>query len=112
MATSGVPYYWQIDQVSIAQARYPLWQRTRFVPLGTHPHYSGTCRRRREVKPTLPPQKQPAATSNELAKLRLPAPTRQWSTPGWVPDVDCSCGYGSVDGRARLLWGRATHDKP
>jgi hypothetical protein len=53
-----------------------------------------------------------AATSGELAEPLPPVLTPPWSTPGWVPDVGCSCGCGSVDGRARPLWGRATHDEP
>ena len=53
-----------------------------------------------------------AATSGELAEPLPPVLTPLWSTPGWVPDVGCSCGCGSVDVRARPLWGRATHDEP
>src|SRR5260370_28011029 len=52
------------------------------------------------------------ATSDELVAPQPPAPTPPWSVPGWVPDAYGSHGCGYVDGRARRLWGRATHDAP
>src|SRR6266536_2152635 len=65
-----------------------------------------------EVSPPPGRLNKQAATSGELAEPLPPVLTPPWSTPGWVPDVGCSCGCGSVDVRARPLWGRATHDEP
>src|SRR6266487_6665159 len=76
-------------------------------------HYSGTSFSRGGSKPPPPGRlNKQAATSGELAEPLPPVLTPPWSTPGWVPDVGCSCGCGSVDVRARPLWGRATHDEP
>src|SRR6266581_3408901 len=66
--------------------------------------------RRRQAHPEAPTKQ--TAASDELVAPQPPAPTPPWSVPGWVPDADGSPGCGYADGRARRLWGRATHDAP
>src|SRR5207245_11252609 len=66
--------------------------------------------RRRQAHPEAPTKQ--TATSDELVAPQPPAPTPQWSAPGWEPGADGSRGCGYADGRARRLWERATHDGP
>src|SRR5260221_3202066 len=68
-------------------------------------------KRRRQAHPEAPTKQ--TATSDELGAPQPPAPTRQWSAPGWEPGADGSRGCGYADAPARPLAGRArTHDAP